>query len=124
MSKRLEDILREECPDMPENRKRQILGIYGAAGADESRERREAGREVAREKKEDAAREAQRFLSREKRPVRRADMLSAMDLAISDRVQQWRENPGRRSAVSLLATVICRNILADGPLHENQGGAS
>ena len=118
MSSAIEKILREECPDMPERQMQLILAICSDMDADERRERQAVRREIARQKKQEAVQEAQKLLRLEKRPVRRNDMLSAMDLAIAERIRMWEEEQSKVNAVMLLATVICKNILLDGPLHE------
>ena len=52
------------------------------------------------------------------RPVCRRDMLTAMDSAIMTRVASFEKKADMANAALLLATVICKNILTDGPLHE------
>ena len=71
-----------------------------------------------RARREKAAKEAQALLRKANRPVRRRDMLNAMDTAIMTQVDSFEEKANTTNALLLLATVICRNILTDGPLHE------
>ena len=52
------------------------------------------------------------------RPVCRRDMLTAMDTAIMARVMAFEKKTDMGNAALLLATIICKNILTDGPLHE------
>ena len=73
-------------------------------------------RRIAR--KDTALKSAQAILRKAQRPVRRRDMLVAMELAIMDRVCAFEEKPDIGNSILLFATIICKNMLIDGPLHE------
>ncbi len=77
--------------------------------------RQVTGIECAYEK---ATKEAQAMLRKAGRPVCRRDMLTAMDSAIMTRVASFEKKADMANAALLLATIICKNILTDGPLHE------
>ena len=69
-------------------------------------------------RKENALKSAQVLLRRAQRPVRHMDMLTAMDNAIMHQVSNYERLDSVPNAVLLVATVICKNLLIDGPLHE------
>ena len=68
-------------------------------------------------RRERAVKSAQKMLRQVNRPVGRRDMLSAMDTAVMNRVSAYEQQTDMRNASLLLATVICKNLLTDGPLH-------
>ena len=70
------------------------------------------------ERREAAVRSAQALLRQANRPVKRRDMLNAMEDAIRGWVAAFEKHAEIRTAVMLLAMVICKNILADGPLKD------
>ena len=70
------------------------------------------------ERREAAVRSAQALLRQAHRPVKRRDMLGAMEDAIRGWVAAFEQHAEIRTAVMLLAMVICKNILADGPLKD------
>ena len=70
------------------------------------------------ERREAAVRSAQALLRQANRPVKRRDMLNAMEDAIRGWVAAFEKHAEIRTAVMLLAMVICKNILADGPSKE------
>ena len=73
-----------------------------------------------RELTESALRTAQDMLREEQRPVGRTDLLSAMEDAIFHQAGNFDRMRTLPYAVVLVATVICRNILRDGPLYEGE----
>ena len=68
--------------------------------------------------KDAALKSAQAMLWQAQRPVCRRDMLRAMEMAVMRQVSNFDRMSTLPEAVSLVATVICLNILKDGPLHE------
>ena len=68
--------------------------------------------------KDAALKSAQAMLRQAQRPVSRRDMLRAMEMAVMRQVSNFDRMSTLPEAVSLVATVICLNILKDGPLHE------
>ena len=70
------------------------------------------------ERREATVRSAQALLRQANRPVKRRDMLNAMEDAIRGWVAAFEKHAEIRTAVMLLAMVICKNILADGPLKD------
>lgn len=70
------------------------------------------------ERREAAVRSAQALQRQANRPVKRRDMLNAMEDAIRGWVAAFEKHAEIRTAVMLLAMVICKNILADGPLKD------
>ena len=87
---------------------------------EEMNDLKEQKKERDRLRRERASKHAQRMLKRANHPVNREDMLNAMDTAIMQRVNAFEQNSGIRNATMLLATIICRNILTDGPLYEGE----
>ena len=61
---------------------------------------------------------AQNILRHAQRLVGRRDMLTAMEIAIMDRVCAFEEKADLVNSILLFGTVICKNMLMDGPLHE------
>ncbi len=68
--------------------------------------------------KDAALKSAQAMLRQAQRPVCRRDMLRAMEMAVMRQVSNFDRMSTLPEAVSLVATVICLNLLKDGPLHE------
>lgn len=52
------------------------------------------------------------------RPIRHRDLLDSMEIAVLTRVDAFDRNPNSETALMLAATIVCKNILMDGPLHE------
>ena len=69
-------------------------------------------------RKQKALKNAQDLLRQAQRPVRRQDMLNAMENAILTQVANYEKVDSITNAVTLVAIVICKNMLLDGPLHE------
>ena len=51
------------------------------------------------------------------RPIRHQDLLDCMEVAILTRMDAFEKNPDTDTALMLTASIICKNILMDGPLH-------
>lgn len=69
-------------------------------------------------RKDASLKKARALLKAAQHPVRRQDMILAMDEAIMHAVTNYERLGSIANAMSLVATVICRNMLLDGPLHE------
>ena len=110
--------LYEGYEEPEETLEKMMRAIYGDLDREEMEDLKARREERMRIEREKMARIAQGLLRKAGRPVRRADMLTAMDLAISQRVRIFQTKQDIRNAIMLLATIICKNILTDGPLHE------
>ena len=97
---------------------RLMTAIYGDLDPEEMADLKEQRLARMRARREKATKEAQAMLRKAGRPVCRRDMLTAMDSAIMTRVASFEKKADMANAALLLATVICKNILTDGPLHE------
>lgn len=97
---------------------RLMKAIYGDLDPEEMADLKEQRLARMRARREKATKEAQAMLRKAGRPVCRRDMLTAMDSAIMTRVASFEKKADMANAALLLATVICKNILTDGPLHE------
>ena len=62
---------------------------------------------------------AQAVLREANRPVSRDDMMWAMNKTVQERMDTFQQAQDVPNAVMLLATIFCRNILRDGPLHKD-----
>ena len=104
-----------------EEKMEELLTAYcGGLDADEMAElqmMRIARAQVHREK---AVSTAKRMLRQAKHPVNRKDMLDTMDAFIALCVDNFEQMMSKESAIMLLSAVICKNILTDGPLHEEE----
>ena len=69
-------------------------------------------------RKDAGLKKARALLKAAQRPVRRQDMVMAMDEAVMHQVTNFERLGSIANAMSLVATVICKNMLMDGPLHE------
>ena len=98
----------------------RFLKSVGFGLDDEMNDLKEQKKERDRLRREKACKQAQRMLKRANHPVNREDMLTAMDTAIMQRVGAFEQNSTIRNATMLLAAIICRNILTDGPLYEEE----
>ena len=97
---------------------RLMKAVYGDLDPEEMADLKAQRLERIRARREKASKEAQVMLRKVNRPVCRRDMLTAMDTAIMTRVDAFEKKADSPNAALLLATVICKNILTDGPLHE------
>ena len=96
--------------------------LVGGLDPEERADMEERRREQTRSRQETAVKKAKALLRKIDRPVRRADMLSAMAKAIRERTEDFEKLEDEKNAVLMLGTIFCRNILIDGPLHEERGG--
>ena len=94
--------------------------LYGDLTRDEIRSLRNEHSEKNRIRLEKVKKAAMATLRRVNRPVRRDDMLATMDVSIMSRLSAYEATPAPDTALMLIATIICKNILIDGPLHENE----
>ena len=97
---------------------RLIKAVYGDIDPEEMADLKAQRLERIRVRREKATKDAQKMLRQVNRPVCRRDMLTAMDIAIMARVSAFEKKSDMANAALLLATIICKNILTDGPLHE------
>ena len=97
---------------------RLMKAVYGDLDPEEMADLKAQRLERFRARREKATKEAQGMLRKVGRPVCRRDMLTAMDTAIMARVMAFEKKADMGNAALLLATIICKNILTDGPLHE------
>ena len=95
-----------------------MKAIYGDLDPEEMADLKEQRLARIRARRDKATKDAQTMLRKVGRPVCRRDMLTALDTAIMTRVATFEKTPDMRNASLLLATIICKNILTDGPLHE------
>ncbi len=100
------------------NIERIMRELFGELDPEEMADLRAQHAERIRARTEKAKKDAQKMLRDAGRPVCRRDMLRAMQAAILERVNIFERNPEIKNAAALLAIIICRNILTDGPLHE------
>ena len=97
---------------------RLMKAVYGDLDPEEMADLKEQRLARMRARRDKATKDAQAMLRKVGRPVCRRDMLTAMDTAIMTRVAAFEKTSDIRNASLLLATIICKNILTDGPLHE------
>ena len=97
---------------------RLMKAVYGDIDPEEMADLKAQRLERIRVRREKATKDAQKMLRQVNRPVCRRDMLTAMDTAIMARVSAFEKKSDIANAALLLATIICKNILTDGPLHE------
>jgi hypothetical protein len=97
---------------------RLMKAVYGDIDPEEMADLKAQRLERIRVRQEKATKDAQKMLRQVNRPVCRRDMLTAMDTAIMARVSAFEKKSDMANAALLLATIICKNILTDGPLHE------
>ncbi len=100
------------------NIEKMMRAVYGDLDPEEMADLKAQRAERIRARLDRGKKDAQKMLRDVGRPVCRRDMLAAMQTAIIDRVSAFARNPEIRTATLLLATIICKNILTDGPLHE------
>ena len=74
--------------------------------------------ERRRKQMENGLKKAKAMLRQVNRPVCRRDMIVAMDMAIMRQVKNFETMETPPEAAELVALVICKNMLLDGPLHE------
>ena len=94
-----------------------MKAVYGDLDPEEMADLKAQRLERIRARRDKATKEAQAMLRKAGRPVCRRDMLTAMDTAIMTRVSSFEKSTDMKNAALLLATIICKNLLTDGPLH-------
>ena len=62
--------------------------------------------------------EAMQILRTNNRGIKHQDLLDCMEVAILTRVAALESNPNIETALMLAASIVCKNILMDGPLHQ------
>ena len=97
---------------------RFLNAVLGGMDQDEYEDMIARNAERRKAQKGAALKSARAILRQANRPVRRRDMLSAMEDAVMRHVSNFERMSTVPQAVSLIATVICLNMLKDGPLHE------
>ena len=97
---------------------RFLNAVLGGMDQDEYEDMIARNAERRKAQKDAALKSARTMLRQANRPVRRRDMLSAMEDAVMRQVSNFERMSTVPQAVSLIATVICLNMLKDGPLHE------
>ena len=97
---------------------RFLNAVLGGMDQDEYEDMIARNAERRKAQKDAALKSARAMLRQANRPVRRRDMLSAMEDAVMRQVSNFEHMSTVPQAVSLIATVICLNMLKDGPLHE------
>lgn len=105
-------------PDQEDPTEKELMDLYFGATPEEIEEDKRRRKEILRRRCKECTGFAQRMLQRGNRPISRKDLLTAMEFAIQDRAGKWERRKSMPNTVLLVATVICRNILLDGPLHE------
>ena len=96
----------------------QMKALCGGMDAEEKADLQRQKKETQRARQWRLKKEAQAILRQAGRPVKRQDMLAAMQDAITTKMAIFERERDVKSAVKMLAIVICKNILTDGPLHE------
>lgn len=70
------------------------------------------------ERRQLAKAKSMELLRDQNRPIRHRDLLDCMEIAVLTRTDAFERNPNQETALMLAATIVCKNILMDGPLHE------
>lgn len=97
---------------------RFLNAVLGGMDQDEYEDMIARNAERRKAQKDAAMKSARAMLRQANRPVHRRDMLAAMEDAVMRQVSNYDRMSTVPQAVSLVATVICLNMLLDGPLHE------
>ncbi len=98
--------------------KRLLKSLLGDMDQEEYEDYMSRSAERRRKQKEAGLKKAKALLRQMNRPVCRRDMLMAMDMAILRQVEAFDRMETPPEAAALIALVICKNMLMDGPLHE------
>ena len=97
---------------------RMLKAIFGDMDQEEYEDYMARSAERRRLKLDAALKKARAMLRQMNRPVCRHDMLVAMEMAIMRQVKNFETMETPPEAAELVALVICKNMLLDGPLHE------
>ena len=95
-----------------------IRSVYGDLSPEDMADVKAQRMQRIRLRREKATKEAQKILREVNRPVCRRDMMAAMDMSIMNQVRAFEKTKDIRNAALLVAIVVCKNILTDGPLYE------
>ena len=97
---------------------RLLKSLLGDMDQEEYEDYMSRSAERRRKQMETRLKKAKAMLRQVNRPVCRRDMIVAMDMAIMRQVKNFETMETPPEAAELVALVICKNILMDGPLHE------
>ena len=97
---------------------RLLKAILGDMDQEEYEDYMARSAERSRKQRDAALKKARAMLRQMNRPVCRRDMIMAMDMAIMRQVKNFETMETPPEAAELVALVICKNMLMDGPLHE------
>ena len=97
---------------------RMLKAIFGDMDQEEYEDYISRSAERRRKQMETGLKKAKAMLRQVNRPVCRRDMIVAMDMAIMRQVKNFETMETPPEAAELVALVICKNMLMDGPLHE------
>ncbi len=97
---------------------RLLKSLLGDMDQEEYEDYMSRSAERRRKQMETGLKKAKAMLRQVNRPVCRRDMIVAMDMAIMRQVKNFETMETPPEAAELVALVICKNMLMDGPLHE------
>ena len=97
---------------------RLLKSLLGDIDQEEYEDYMTRSAERRRKQMETGLKKAKAMLRQVNRPVCRRDMIVAMDMAIMRQVKNFETMETPPEAAELVALVICKNMLMDGPLHE------
>ncbi len=97
---------------------RLLKALLGDMDQEEYEDYMSRSAERRRKQMETGLKKAKAMLRQVNRPVCRRDMIVAMDMAIMRQVKNFETMETPPEAAELVALVICKNMLMDGPLHE------
>ena len=97
---------------------RLLKALLGDMDQEEYEDYMSRSAERRRKQMETGLKKAKAMLRQMNRPVCRRDMIVAMDMAIMRQVKNFETMETPPEAAELVALVICKNMLMDGPLHE------
>ncbi len=97
---------------------RLLKSLLGDMDQEEYEDYMSRSAERRRKQVENGLKKAKAMLRQVNRPVCRRDMIVAMDMAIMRQVKNFETMETPPEAAELVALVICKNMLMDGPLHE------
>ena len=97
---------------------RLLKSLLGDMDQEEYEDYMSRSAERRRKQMETRLKKAKAMLRQVNRPVCRRDMIVAMDMAIMRQVKNFETMETPPEAAELVALVICKNMLMDGPLHE------
>ena len=96
---------------------RLLKALLGDMDQEEYEDYMSRSAERRRKQMETGLKKAKAMLRQVNRPVCRRDMIVAMDMAIMRQVKNFETMETPPEAAELVALVICKNLLIDGPLH-------